>query len=95
MVALVLVLAAVDGSDCVEKDGSTATGVVGVVVVVVVSVLEDLVLLAQPARANPARIKVNNIVFFIGGLSCDPTDPGSIDRFATQRRSFGLRGQRE
>ena len=38
------------------------------VVVSVAAVLEDLVLLLQPLRANPARIKVNNILFFIGGL---------------------------
>jgi hypothetical protein len=37
-------------------------------VVSVADVLEDLVLLLQPLRANPARIKVNNIGFFIGGL---------------------------
>ena len=44
-----------------------------VVVVAVSAVLEDLVLLLQPARANPARSKVNNVVFFIGGLNlrCD------------------------
>jgi hypothetical protein len=36
------------------------------VVVVAGSVLEDLVLLLQPLRANPARIKVNNVVVFIG-----------------------------
>jgi hypothetical protein len=41
-----------------------------VVVVAVGSVLEDLMLLLQPLRANPATIKVNNIVVFIGGLIC-------------------------
>ena len=64
------------------------TGEVAAVVVVVVSVaavLEDLVLLLQPLRANPARIKVNNIVFFIGGLSCSPSDRRSSDRFAIHR----------
>ena len=57
----------------VEEDESTTTGAVAVVCIVVVSVvavLEDLVLLLQPARANPARINVNKIEFFIGGLSC-------------------------
>jgi hypothetical protein len=60
------------------------TGEVAAVVVVVsvAAVLEDLVLLLQPLRANPASIKVNNIVFFIGGLSCSPSDPRSSDRFA-------------
>jgi hypothetical protein len=58
------------------------TAVEGVVVAVVSAVLEDLVLLLQPARANPARSKVNNVVFFIGGLNCDPTDPGITQRFA-------------
>ncbi|MGH9893280.1 MAG: hypothetical protein ACREA0_15075 [bacterium] len=52
-----------------------------VAAVSVAAVLEDLVLLVQPLRANPARIKVNNIVFFIGGLSCASTDPGLTDRF--------------
>jgi hypothetical protein len=52
-----------------------------VVVVSLAAVLEDLVLLLQPLRANPARIKVNNIEFFIGGLSCGPTDRPSSDRF--------------
>ena len=52
------------------------------------AVLEDLVLLLQPARANPARSKVNNVVFFIGGLSCAPTDPAHLDRFAAHRGSF-------
>ena len=63
--ALTLVLAAVD-----DVDESATTGVAAEVVVVlsVADVLEDLVLLLQPLRANPARIKVNNIVFFIGGL---------------------------
>jgi hypothetical protein len=59
---------------------------VAVVVVAVVSVgtvLEDLVLLLQPLRANPARIKVNNIGFFIGGLNYASTDPSSADRFTT------------
>jgi hypothetical protein len=67
----------------VEVEVSTATGEVAVVVatVSVAAVLEDLVLLLQPLRANPARIKVNNVVFFIGGLSYAPTDPGLIDRF--------------
>ena len=44
------------------------------VVVSVADVLEDRVLLLQPLRANPARIKVNNMVFFIGGLYCASTD---------------------
>ena len=51
------------------------------------SVAEDLVELLQPLRANPAKIKVNNVVFFIGGLSCAPTDPALPHRFATQKRS--------
>jgi hypothetical protein len=81
---LVLVFAAVEELVCVEVEASTATeGVVVVVAAVsVAAVLEDLVLLAQPLRANPANIKVNNIVFFIGGLSCAPTDPGLTDRFS-------------
>lgn len=53
--------------------------------VVSVPVLEDRVALLQPARANPAKIKVNNMVFFIGGLSCAPTDRAAIDRFAPHR----------
>ena len=55
----------------VAAEASTLTGAVAVVVVVVsvaMAVLEDLVLLLQALRANPARIKVNNIEFFIGGL---------------------------
>jgi hypothetical protein len=63
-----------------------ATGVVAVDVMVVVSVAavwEDLVVLLQPLRANPASIKVNNIVLFIGGLSCASTDRGLVNRFAT------------
>ena len=85
VVALVLVFAAVELDWLEDVDGSAITGVVEVVVAVVVSlaVWEDLVLLLQPLRANPARSKVNNIVFFIGGLSCAPTDPGLTDRFAT------------
>ncbi len=61
-----------------------ATGVLAVVGVVasVADVLEDLVLLLQPLRANPARIKVNNIGFFIGGL---------ITRRLTPRVWFGSR----
>jgi hypothetical protein len=69
-----------------EEDWSVTTGVVEVVAVVVVSVaavLEDLVLLLQPLRANPARIKVNNIECFIGGLSCAPTDRAHVNQFAT------------
>jgi hypothetical protein len=57
--AFTLVLAAVE-----DEDGS----IVAVVATSVVAVLEDLVLLLQPLRANPARMMVNNIVFFIGGL---------------------------
>jgi hypothetical protein len=36
---------------------------VAVVVELAVSVLEDRVVLAQPPRANPARIKVNKLCF--------------------------------
>ena len=57
--ALTLVLAAVE-----DEDGS----IVAVVATSVVAVLEDRVLLLQPLRANPARMMVNNMVFFIGGL---------------------------
>lgn len=66
MVALTFVLAAVE----VEEDWSTVDDVP---VVVPVAVLEDLVVLLHPQRANPARIVVNNNVFFIGGfeLRCD------------------------
>lgn len=66
-----------------EEDVSVEADVWPTVVVVVslAAVLEDLVLLLQPLRANPARIKVNNIEFFIGGLSCGPTDRLSSDRF--------------
>jgi len=56
-------------------------------VVVVGSVAEDLVELLQPLRANPANIKVNNDVFFIGGLSCAPTDPAHLRRFAPHHGS--------
>ena len=48
-------------------DISTATVDV-MTTVSVAAVLEDLVALLQPLSANPARIKVNNIEFFIGGL---------------------------
>lgn len=47
-------------------------------------VLEDLMLLLQPLRTNPARIMVNNIVVFIGGLNCVPTDPGPPAGFSTR-----------
>ena len=53
---------------------------------VVASVLEDLVLLLQPLRANPARIRVNNIDFFIGGLYYSPIDPPSLHRFSSRKR---------
>ena len=46
----------------------------GDVVVVSVAAVEDLVLLLQPLSANPARIMLNKIVFFIGGLICPATD---------------------
>ena len=68
--------------ESVEEDWLVTTGVVAVVVSVA-AVLEDLVLLLQPLRANPARIRVNNIEFFIGGLSCAPTDRARSVRFAT------------
>ena len=71
------VAALVDAEAVVEDEGSVA---------------EDLVELLQPLRANPAKIKVNNVVFFIGGLSCAPTDPALPDRFATQKRSFSSLG---
>ena len=79
-------LAAVEELDWMEDedDWSTPTGAVAAVVVVSVAVLEDLVLLLQPLRANPARIKENNVVFFIGGLSCPRTDRSQVDRFANQ-----------
>jgi hypothetical protein len=51
----------------VVEDVSTAAVDV-VATVSVAAVLEDLVALLQPLSANPARIKVNNIEFFIGGL---------------------------
>jgi hypothetical protein len=31
---------------------------------------------------------VNNIVFFIGGLSCAPTDPALLRRFAPHQGTF-------
>jgi hypothetical protein len=75
-------VAEVLGSMEEEVDWSTITGGVAAVVVVSVSVLEDLVVLLQPLRANPARIKANKTEVFIGGLSCAPTDPALSDRFA-------------
>ena len=71
--AFTLVLAAVE-----DEDGS----IVAVVVTSVVAVLEDLVLLLQPLRANPARIKVNNNVFFIGGLNYSSSDRAWLVRFS-------------
>ena len=66
-------------------DSSTTTGAIAadVLMEVVVSgaVLEDLVLLLQPLRANPARSNVNNTEFFIGGLYCFLTDLASLPRF--------------
>ena len=53
-----------------------------------VSVLEDLVVLLHPQSANPAKIKVNNIEFFIGGLSCPKTDRVDTDRFTTHLDSL-------
>lgn len=50
-----------------EEDWSAIAGDV-VVVVVPDAVLEDLVVLLQPLRANPARMMVNNNEFFIGGF---------------------------
>ena len=67
VVAFVLVFAAVVVVDSVVV--STATGGVAVVdVVVMAGSVEDLVLLLQPLRTSPAKIKVNNIVVFIGGF---------------------------
>jgi hypothetical protein len=59
-----------------DVGGSTIDGLVAEVVLEasVVAVLEDLVLLLQPLRTNPARMRVNNGAFFIGGLSCASTD---------------------
>jgi hypothetical protein len=87
VVAFVLVFAAVVVVDSVVV--STATGVVAVVdVVVMAGSVEDLVLLLQPLRTSPAKIKVNNIVVFIGGFSFAPTDPSRIDRFTTHLARF-------
>lgn len=85
MLALALVFAAVELLEDEEDDASAITGVVAAVVVMVSveAVWEDLVLLLQPLRANPARIKVNSVEFFIGGLSCASTDPALLDRFAS------------
>ena len=60
--AFAFVLAAVEVEVSSITVGDVAEDVV--VVVVPVAVLEDLVVLLQPQRANPARIKVNNIEFF-------------------------------
>ena len=48
----------------------------------VAALLEDLVLLLQPLRANPARMSVNSIEFFIGGLIYATTDRAHTTRFA-------------
>ena len=53
----------------------------------VAAVLEDLVLLLQLLRANPARIKVNNSVIFIGGLNCFATDRAGLVRFTAHGRT--------
>ena len=52
-----------------------------VIVASVGAVLAERVLLLQPARARPARSKVNKIEFFIGGLNCWVTDRAGFVRF--------------
>ena len=52
----------------------------------VAEVLEDLVLLLQPPSASPARIKVNNIGFFIRQIEFrSETDLAGIDRVVVFR----------
>ena len=58
------------------------TAVVDDIVVDVSAVaVSDLVEELQPLRAKPARRSVNKIEFFIGGLSCAPTDRPVSARF--------------
>lgn len=65
-----------------DVEDELTTGVVVVAVVVVsVAAVSDRVEVLQPARARPARRSVNKIEFFIGGLSCAPTDRALAPRF--------------
>src|SRR6476469_3387569 len=82
----------------VVLDESATTGVVAVDVVVMVEsvvAVDDRVLVwLQPARAKPARIKVNKSEFFIGGLSCRVTDRACFARFTPQSGPLTSRGRR-
>lgn len=49
--------------------------------VVSVAAVEDRVVDEHAASASPERINGIITTFFIGGLSCWPTDPGGLTRF--------------
>jgi hypothetical protein len=93
------VLLLLDGAVLVTEvvlDESATTGAVAADVVVMVEsvvAVEDRVLVwLQPARAKPARIKVNKSEFFIGGLSCRVTDPACFARFTPQSGAASASG---
>ena len=66
VLALLLVFAEVDGLELSEEVGSMATGVVAPPAAPSLTVFEDLVLLLQPPRANPAEARVIKMEFFMG-----------------------------
>lgn len=69
--------------------------VLGIVVAVVVvetpvsGYVDDRVEWLQPLRINPRSAAIKT-VFFIGGLSCAPTDRAHVDRFAERPTSASI-----